>query len=1018
MATGMLRTLLLALATYSVAGCHFDRPSAPTPLDRTIDGVRWEPGDWTPDLEAGPAGTSKGNHRAVLRIDTAASAVFVRIPWRRPDPDPGAIAVVFVDAVRGDTVLDVVTVESTPESGSFVFRPLPGASEYHAYYYPYRTTGGYYPDVSFLSPESRADPSWIDELGALDRATVGSFPSATVTAIQSIDDFHDFFPMEVIATEQEMESLRSPETEPFLLFPEDRSRPIRMRHGLPRHWAADGPRSAFGAVARPGEYYTFQVGVFASDTSLADLQVDIEGFDEASSTCFNTAGIDLSGRTFAKRIDVPRGQVQALWFGIDLAHVRSGKVEGVIRVSASGIAERAVAVNIQVQGEPVPNHGFDDPASMSRLAWLNSTIGDDPDFVIEPYEPVRVEESTLHILGRAVHLATTGLPARIVSGFAPDMTGLASEVDILARPIEFEVQGEPAWRSVDEPHPEQVASGRAEWTATSRSDRFDLVVHGALEYDGMLDYRIELVAREDAQVSDVRMPVAYEPEAATWILGLGFRGGRRPESIDWTWNVENHQEGVWMGAVNRGLQYVLRDRNYVRPLNTNFYRNQPLNLPPSWYNSGKGGIRIHEEDGAVVATNYSGFRTVAAGDTLHFHVRFLITPFRPLDTKTQFSTRFVHQYVPVDTVKAWGGTVVNIHHANPINPYINYPFFALDELKAYIDEAHAKGIKVKLYYTIRELTYKAYELFALRSLGDEIFNDGEDGGHPWLQEHIRDRYHKAWHAWRVDDAAILDKGTSRWTNYYVEGLNWLAEKQQIDGLYLDDIAFSRETVKRMVSVLHRHRSEVVIDLHSANQYNVRDGWINSAMLYMEHFPYVSRLWFGEYFDYDRGPDYWLTEVSGIPFGLMGEMLQDGGHPYRGLLYGMTARKYGDVDPRPVWSMMTDFGIADSRMLGYWLKDAPVRTGDPDVLATTYSKPGGALVVLASWADSDRRVYLDIDWHALGFDGPTGMQYSVIEVDGLQEPAVLSLSDPVAVPANQGLYLIVQSRGADSRAPSP
>ena len=87
-------------------------------------------------------------------------------------------------------------------------------------------------------------------------------------------------------------------------------------------------------------------------------------------------------------------------------------------------------------------------------------------------------------------------------------------------------------------------------------------------------------------------------------------------------------------------------------------------------------------------------------------------------------------------MKADGGTVVNIHHANEINPYINYPFFNLDKQTAYIEEAHRKGIKVKLYDTIRELTYHAHELFALRSLGDEILNDGEGGGHSWMQEHM------------------------------------------------------------------------------------------------------------------------------------------------------------------------------------------------------------------------------------------------------------------------------------------
>ena len=70
---------------------------------------------------------------------------------------------------------------------------------------------------------------------------------------------------------------------------------------------------------------------------------------------------------------------------------------------------------------------------------------------------------------------------------------------------------------------------------------------------------------------------------------------------------------------------------------------------------------------------------------------------------------------------------------------------------------------------------------------------------------------------------------------------------------------------------------------------MRDGFASSANLYLEHFPYLNRLWFGEYFDYNSAPDYWLTEISGIPFGLMGEMLQDGGNPWRGMVFGMTGR---------------------------------------------------------------------------------------------------------------------------------
>lgn len=529
-------------------------------------------------------------------------------------------------------------------------------------------------------------------------------------------------------------------------------------------------------------------------------------------------------------------------------------------------------------------------------------------------------------------------------------------------------------------------------------------VEGALEYEGMLDYRITVEALRDIAVDDIALPIALRPEAAEYLLGLGFRGRKRPESIDWTWKVENHQEGVWLGGVHAGLQYVLRDDAYVRPLNTNFYQNQPLRMPVSWFNGGRGGIRIETGADEVTAFNYSGPRRMAAGETLQFNVRFLLTPFKTIDTGDHFRTRFVHRYVPVDSVVAWGGTVVNIHHANEINPYINYPFFNLDLQTAYIEEAHEKGIKVKLYDTIRELTYRAYELFALRSLGDEILNDGEGGGHSWMQEHLESDYHSAWHAWRVDDAAMLNKGTSRWTNYYIEGLAWLAANQSIDGLYLDDIAFSRETVKRMISVLHEHRDEVVIDLHSANQFNPRDGHINSAMLYMEHFPFISRLWFGEYFEYDRDEDYWLTEVSGLPFGLMGEMLQDGGHPYRGLLYGMTARMYGNVDPRPVWRMMNDFGIADSRMLGYWLEDAPVTTSHPRVIATAYARADAVLVALASWSEEDETVSVTLDDGTLS--GTEGARAYAPAVEGLQTAAEIDLSR-VVVPANQGLFVIVE-----------
>jgi hypothetical protein len=1009
------RVLVLSTVVFAIAcaepPAEMQEPYRAPAIPNTVDGVVFEAGNWEPHLAAGEEGESWGNHRAVVVADRTdgAAAVLVTIPWRRHDPDPASKSIVVVDAASGEPVRNALAVRVENVSGDVIFQPNPNSSVYHVYYMPWGSTGGYYPRITYIDAAPTPDASWERSARS---ARLADLLRARTTHIQSVNEFHSFFPMEVIASTSETAEFMSRATDGWALIPEHRDYPVRMRRFIPQHWVDRGETDVFHSRVLRDESFAFQLVAVAGDAPLNDIRVAFAGFPSewyGTLTCFNCGGTNEKGERFEKDVSVPSGAVQPLWIGLRVPEDQ--RPEGEVTVSARERGSKTIRVSLEVEDARARNAGFDHPELMTRLAWLNSTAGSDPDLIIEPFEPVRIDGRSLSILGRRVDLGASGLPENIFSYFTPELTHFADEPDdLLARPLALEVVigGRSERFQAAEYEVQQETRGRARWTVESRSDRLSMQVDGALEYDGMLDYRISLVALSDLEVDDIVLPVSLLPDGAEYMLGLGFRGGKRPGRVDWNWKIENHQEGVWLGGVHKGLQYVLRDENYERPLNTNFYQNQPLHMPPSWFNGGRGGIRIETEPGTVTAVNYSGARNLAAGDSLHFNVRFLITPFKPIDTREHFNTRFVHQYVPVDSVRAWGGTVVNIHHANEINPYINYPFFNLEQQAAYIGEAHEKGIKVKLYYTIRELTYKAHELFAFRSLGTEILNDGEGGGHSWMQEHLESDYHSAWHAWRVDDAAMLNKGTSRWTNYYIEGLSWLAANQHIDGLYLDDIAFSRETVKRLVSVLDKERDDYVIDLHSANQFNERDGHINSAMLYMEHFPFISRLWFGEYFEYDRDQDYWLTEVSGLPFGLMGEMLQDGGHPYRGMLYGMTSRKYGNVDPRPIWKMMNEFGIAESRMLGYWVDDAPVTTDNPRVLATTYVRADGVLIALASWSERDETVQLTVDPATL--DMASGRRVFAPAVEGLQDEAEVDLS-AVTIPANQGLFIRVRSNGS-------
>ena len=160
-------------------------------------------------------------------------------------------------------------------------------------------------------------------------------------------------------------------------------------------------------------------------------------------------------------------------------------------------------------------------------------------------------------------------------------------------------------------------------------------------------------------------------------------------------------------------------------------------MPSSWANGGKGGISIAHKGSSILANNYSGKAGLSKkGEILYYNFTLLITPFHPINTDFQWSNRFYHKYNKPGCIKATGATVINIHHATPINPWINYPFIEWKKMKGYIDSAHSLGLKVKIYNTVRELSNHAYETEALRSLGHEVYSPGKGGGFSWLQEHL------------------------------------------------------------------------------------------------------------------------------------------------------------------------------------------------------------------------------------------------------------------------------------------
>ena len=954
---------------------------------------------------------SLGNHRVIVSVDKPADAVLATIDWLNPE----AKNLIVVDAATGERITNVCRFTIDREQGEVVFQPQTVPGEYYIYYLKNVMSGSpYYPTVNYPAFENTASADWVKK-NKLSGKKAPALPAAKVVQFQAINELNSSYPMEVIATSNETARLlKEHPGEKYILFTEDRKFPIRMTTDIPYKWIADNRHDFFNGQADKGEYYVFQLGVWAARSNVENLHVDFsaltnkatgEQIPASSFTCFNTEGTDVTGTVFEKNCSVDKGKVQALWVGTQLPeHLSAGTYQGTVTVSAANAESKTVQVSLNVSENVIANHGDNEPWRHSRLRWLNSQIGFD-DEVIAPYTPLVMKDKTISCLGREIKLSDLGLPEHITSYFKETMTGIGTNGrSVLAAPMELAADGG-AWENLNFEITKHK-QGAIAWKALNQNSRFLMDLEGEMESDGNIAYKVTLVAREDASVEDVALRTHLASGVGRYMMGLGEKGGYCPNDLRWKWDVEKNQDAVWVGDVNAGIQIRLYDNKYERPLNTNFYHQKPLHMPVSWCNAGNGGIDIHNAADGTRINAYSGKRSVKKGDRLYYYFNLALTPFRPIDTDKQWRERYHHNYEFLDGIQKRGANVINIHHANAINPFINYPFLRTKEMKAYIDGAHARDMKVKIYNTVRELSNSCVEMFALRSLGNEIFSEGPGGGFSWLQEHLDQNYIGAWFVPGLKDAAIVNSGISRWHNYYLEGLDWLMKNVGIDGLYIDDLAFDRMTMKRIRKVMNRTNPGAMIDLHSANQYNPKDGFANSANLYLEHFPYLDRLWFGEYFNYDFPPEFWLVEVSGIPYGLMGEMLEGGGNPWRGMLYGMTGRS-PRVDNGPLWKLWDSFGMQNSEMIGYWVKDNPVKTGSEKTLATVYSHMGDkALISLATWEDTDAKVKLSIDWAKLGLD-PSKVTLHAPAIENFQQETTWKPGDEIVVPKGKGLLIIAK-----------
>lgn len=981
-----------------------------------------------------------GNHRAHIHVSAKSDAVWVHLPWRRRDREPEKKDVIVIDAQTNQRVGNVLAVSLTRESGDLLLQPATAPGDYWVYYLPHHYEGWKNsPTAVYEPPTPPADAAWAKACAPLAEkirnGSTAGLAAAPVLEFQAVNEFHRFDPMEVVATAAETQALLNAHIgRPWLLFPEDRLHPIRMLDELPLRWIRSGPGDSFHGEAARREFFAFQLGLYAAAQTAEEIAVDFSDLKSPAGhaipasglRCTNLGGTDWLGRAFRRTVSVPRGAVQPLWCGVQVASdTAPGTYTGTVTVRAKNLPAMPVQLTLTVTDQLLADGGDSDLWRHARLRWLDSTIGLD-DEAPAPFTPVTRDSLTLQLLGRQVRLTEFGFPASLTSTFTRNVDradGPAQE--LLAAPIRFTVSGTD-WQGRAELA--QTAPGAVTWAAQSRSGALTLSYTAKLESDGYINYRLTLRATADTDLADSALEIPLRRAAAPYMMGMGHKGGIRRPDWSWQWDV-NHANGLlWIGDINAGLQLRLKHVTDTWDL----YNMKQTGPYRDWSNGGRGGCTVREEGDRVVVRAFTGARHLAAGEELHLNFGLLLTPFRPLDPDhwDWRHSHSEHSHLSVADAKAAGARIVTIHQSDPINRHINYPFLFADELTAYTREAHAAGLKVKLYYTVREQTNYTAEFWALRSLGDEVFLNGpgfhladhfteKKGdaspkvGSSWLREHAISGYVPAWHDPLGPghyDAAIATTSLSRWHNYYLEGINWLMRHTRADGMYLDGIGYDREIMKRVRKVMQRAKPGSLIDFHSGNNFHPEYG-LNSPMnQYLELFPFMDSLWMGEGYDYqNETPDYWLVEIAGLPFGLYSEMLQSGGHPWRGMLYGMSNRLgWGTCDPRSLWRFWDEFGIKQARMIGYWDETSPVKTNRADVLATVYHRPDRTLVAVGSWSKEDVSLILAIDWRALGLD-PAKVKITAPAIEGLQTAVTYTATDKIPIPANTGALLVLSDR---------
>jgi len=619
----------------------------------------------------------------------------------------------------------------------------------------------------------------------------------------------------------------------------------------------------------------------------------------------------------------------------------------------------------------------------------------------------------------------------------------------------------------------------ATWSKTLQSSGdapLTLTIEGRMDFDGHLDYCVILSSSSSTtvDVDSASLVMLVDKNVARFANGGGLadNGGwfptENPSLMNWSWKDFNRKTydpntpaggppepsgwRMWLGDVDAGIFLKLKGDSVAWNEASPRAGSRGFEPPLSWagQDGSSGSLNVSSSASSISPSSSSirvearsGPIQVLSGDGLRFNFTLMATPTKGDWTHTAEGKRGHYLYsrhyhvpygdwnptLPCDLKKTVlpGLTTYILHQSNKYNPYIDWPFHpnVMPSLQHLIVGAAKCNVRVKLYFTIGQMTNHNPEVFALEGMNGEILLEnrtnqpapsgpsssfqrqhrrrlgmgGNLTGNGWLMEHLVHGYEGGWFTQNPnhnEDASIGNNVTSRFMNYYIEGQKWLFEKLNVGGLYYDGFTAERRVQRRVrrMSESVKHKDGKMTDESQIIRYDIH----GRAFQNTELLPYIDNMWTCEGIDFTQGPAYWLISISALPFGTFGEMLGADDAPpvpghfcgescankWRGMLFGMSNRAgWVGQDPNnnaELWNVWDTFEIEKADMWGWWNVTSPIQViqdnnndKNSGIFVTSYVRVGNqTLVAVATWTNgTDTNVTLKIDWNALGLSNITG-----------------------------------------------